>query len=366
MVEPYRAAVIGLGWMGMMYDLAPRAADRFDVDDVDRPMPDLDIHRQFHHHDHPGEEGNPDSYAEAMYDRPETELIAAADRDVKRLDVFRERYGIDTVFDDAEQMLREVKPEIVGVATNTKHRADLTCLAVECGAKAIMTEKPMAHTLEEVDRMVSTCANAGVPLSCGSISTTHPSFAVAKRLLTEGAIGELISIETPGPFAQHQNWSYFLDQRPQGVVGIGDEPRQESGSSEFRGQGMAFTEGGPVLHFRAGAPGVRLTGATGEMIYGFSPGWQLWKDVGFEGRTVRSEFPWPSPNFNIPYGGIYQLDDLLLCLAGEMDEPKNSGRRVGIALEVEVALKQSAAQGGVKVELPLADRSLGLDYDWFR
>ena len=102
------------------------------------------------------------------------------------------------------------------------------------------------------------------------------------------------------------------------------------------------------------------------MIYGFSPGWQLWKDVEFEGRTVRSEFPWPSPNFNIPYGGIYQLDDLLLCLAGEMDEPKNSGRRVGIALEVEVALKQSAAQGGVKVELPLADRSLGLDYDWFR
>ena len=54
------------------------------------------------------------------------------------------------------------------------------------------------------------------------------------------------------------------------------------------------------------------------------------------------------------------------CLAGEMEEPKNSGRRVGVALEVEIALKVSSAQGGERVELPLQDRSLGLNYDWFR
>jgi hypothetical protein len=53
-------------------------------------------------------------------------------------------------------------------------------------------------------------------------------------------------------------------------------------------------------------------------------------------------------------------------LAGKLDEPKNSGRRVAMALEVEVALKQSAGQGGRRVELPLADRSAGLAYDWHR
>ena len=76
-----------------------------------------------------------------------------------------------------------------------------------------MTEKPMAHTLEEVDRMVSTCAAAGVPLSCGSISTTHPSFAVAKRLLDEGAADGL------------------------------------------------------AVHFRPGAPGLRLGGEDGEIVF---------------------------------------------------------------------------------------------------
>ena len=55
----YRAAVIGLGWMGLLYDLASRIGDRFAIDDIDRPTPPLDIHRKFHHYDHPGDEGNP-------------------------------------------------------------------------------------------------------------------------------------------------------------------------------------------------------------------------------------------------------------------------------------------------------------------
>ena len=76
--------------------------------------------------------------------------------------------------------------------------------------------------------------------------------------------------------------------------------------------------------------------------------------------------PWPDPQFVTPYGAVYCLDDLIKCLAGEMDEPKNSGRRVATALEVEIALKQSSAQGGARIALPLQDRSLGLLYDWFR
>ena len=362
----YRAAVIGLGWMGLLYDLAPRSEERFDIDDVDRPTPPLDVDRRFHHHDHPDDEGNPTSYCEALHCRPETELVAAADRDPKRLEAFRERYGVDATYTDAEQMLREVQPEIVAVATNTKHRADLTCLAVECGAKGIITEKPMAHTLEEVDRMVGACAEAGVPLNGGSITTTHPSFAVAKRLLQDGAIGELVSIEAAAPFAQHQNWSYFLDRLPAWVVGSGDPPRRESGSSEFAGQGMAWADG-MAVHFRPGAPGVRLSGESGEITFDTRACWRLWQQVEVDESTSgRVEVPWPKPNFNVPYGAVYCLDDVLQCLASELDEPKNSGRRVGIALEVGVALKESSARGGTRVDLPLEDRSLGLHYDWLR
>ena len=76
--------------------------------------------------------------------------------------------------------------------------------------------------------------------------------------------------------------------------------------------------------------------------------------------------PWPKPQFSSPYGAVYCLSDILDCLAGTLVEPKNSGRQVALALEVEIALKQSSAQEGLRIDLPLADRSLELSFDWFR
>ena len=83
-------------------------------------------------------------------------------------------------------------------------------------------------------------------------------------------------------------------------------------------------------------------------------------------KSYRVEVHWPSPQFVPPYGGVYSLNDVIDCLHGDLDEPKNSGRRVAISLETEVALKPSSAKGGVRIHLPLEDRTLGLIYDWFR
>lgn len=365
----YRAAVIGLGWMGMLYDLAERTWERFEIDDINRPTPPLDVHRRFYHHNHPGGEGIPTSYSEALRNRPEVELVAGADRNQKRLAAFSERYGIRALYTDAEEMLRRERPDIVAVCTNIKHRADLVCLAVECGAKAVLAEKPMVHTLEEADRMVGACARAGVPLCCGAIPTTHPSFAKAKDLVRSGAIGPLVSIVANNPFAQNQSWGYFLDAAPAWVVGTGDGPRRECGTDEFNGQGMMVTQDGMVVHFPSTGPGLRLMGERGEMTFDWMTEWRISKDIEIEGvmREVRRvELPWPGPQFLRIYGAIYCVDDVLNCLAGKLDEPKNSGRRVAMAIEVEIALKQSSALGGVRVDLPLADRSLGLNYDWFR
>ncbi len=362
----YKGAVIGLGWMGMLYDLAPRIMDRFDVDDVDRPTPPLDVHRRWHHHQHPGEEGLPAGFVEALIDRPEIDLVAVAERDPKRIEVYKERHGIGSTYTNAEEMLRREKPDIVSIATNCKGRADLICLAVECGAKGIFTEKPMTHTLEEADRVVRTCAEAGVPLAVGAITTSHPSFGKAKQLVNDGVIGELVSIETESPHSQQQEWSYFLEQTPSWVIGANDPPMRESGTDEFAGQGLMATEEGLMVHFRRRAPAVRLTGKDGELVFTVADGWKLWKDVETPDGVQRVQLPDPQPKFFYPWTGAYLLADVMDCVEGMLDEPKISGRRVHIALEIELAMKQSSARGGVRVDLPLKDRSVGLNYDWFR
>lgn len=365
----YRGAVIGLGWMGMLYDLAQRMGV-WHVDDIDRPTPELDIHRKFYFHDrHLPRKSMPTSYAEALSDRPEIDLIAAAERDRKRLAAFGERYGVQALYTDAIEMLREEKPDIVAISTNTKGRADLTCYAVEYGVKGIVTEKPMAYTLEETDRMVKACADAGVPLCCGAISTSHPAFSTAKDLITGGVIGEILSIEAESDqnLSQHQNWSYFVDSRPVWVIGFGDLPKRESGSNEFRGQGMMVTDTGLVVHFRKGAPAVRITGTEGELFHPeHYSDWTLFQEVDTPAGRHRIEVPWPGAKMQVGGGSINGLADVMDCLAGKLDEPKNSGRRVAVALEVEIAIKLSSAQGGQRIDLPLEDRSLRLEYDWHR
>ena len=375
----YRGGIIGLGYMGLIGDLGAKRIgwhgeewgsdiNMWSVDDHDRPTSELDVHRRFHYHEHPGKEWMPTTFAEALWDRPEVDLVAGAERDKTRLKAFGERYGIDALYADAEEMLRKERLDIVAIPSNVKGRADLTCLAVEHGAKGIFTEKPMAHTLEEADRMVKTCADAGVFLNCGLITTNHPSFGKAKELVTGGAIGDVVSMEAGAPIrAQHQNWSYFVDSPPAWVVGTGDAPPFEDGQDEFEGEGMMVTQDGLAVHFRKGAPGIHVTGTAGEISFARSGlmGWRLWQDIDTPGGKKRAEVPWPDPQFG-SYGAVYMLADIIDCLEGRLDEPKNSGRRVAVALEVEMALKLSSARDGARVDLPLEDRSLRLNYHWFR
>ena len=371
----YRGGVIGLGWPGLLYGLGERQGD-WHADDIDRPTPDVDTHRKAHLYDHPGKESNSGSYSEALWDRPEVDLVAGCDRVPRRLEIFGDRYGIDALYTDAGEMLRKENLDIVAICTNVRGRSDLTCLAVEHGAKGIFTEKPMAHTLEEADRMVKACTDAGVPLCCGMTSTTHPSFAVAKELVNSGAIGDVVAMEAV-VLAQHQNWSYFVDSEPAWVIGFGDKPRRETGteagSDEFLGRGMMVTADGLSVHFLfdewsrpQGVPNLRIYGSAGEIAFSRShKQWRLWQVIDTGAGEQRVEMPWPEPQM-VSYGAAYGFADIVDCIEGRLDEPKNSGRRVATALEVEIALKLSSAQGGVRVDLPLQDRSLGLNYRHFR
>lgn len=356
--------------MGMLADIAVvYERGSYSVDDVERPTPELDVHREFHYHQNVGGANIPHTWAEVFHDRPGVELVAGAERDERRLRAFGERYGVDALYTDAGEMLRNESLDIVAVATNVKGRADLTCLAVECGAKAVAVEKPIAHTLHEVDRMVIACTAAGVPLIAGATPANHPSYARAKELIGSGAIGGVVSIEAEAPASQKPHWMYFVDDMPLWVVGVGDRARRDSGSDEFVGQGLAQTSGEAVVHFRKGAGLVRVTGTAGEIVLdsNSSSQWRLWQDVDIEtGGARRVEIPWPAPQFEGGYNAVCGLSDLIDCLEGRLDEPKNSGRRAAIALEVEIALKVSSANGGARVDLPLRDRSMGLNYDWFR
>jgi hypothetical protein len=141
---------------------------------------------------------------------------------------------------------------------------------------------------------------------------------------------------------------------------------------------MMVTDDGLVVHFRHGAAGLRMTGTAGEILRhrsgmvelsvtaSLDRDWRLWQDVETSNGISRVEMPWPEPVNGTYHRVIHGLSDLIDCLEGRLDEPKNSGRSVATALEVEIAFNLSATSGSERVDLPLKDRSMRLNYDWFR
>ena len=90
----------------------------------------------------------------------------------------------------------------------------LHCAIVKDSAAAgkhVFCEKPMAMNAAECGEMIGACDKAGVKLQIGFMRRFDRSFMEAKRLLDEGAIGDLVLIKshTRGP-SKPRPWMYEL------------------------------------------------------------------------------------------------------------------------------------------------------------
>ena len=359
-----RAGIVGLGWMGWLYDVATRTPAEFPPKSGPVGMPSLRPDRDPPPMAHPGREGLTGTYAGAFAAHPQTELVAGCESDQERLAAFGERFGVTGLYTDYAELLQKERLDIVVVSTRTDIRPEVTCRAVEQGAQGVMTEKPMAHTLAEADRMVDECAAAGVPLVCGAISVNHPAFGRAKQLIEEGSLGRVLSVETDSVLARHNAWIYLAGSAAEWVVSIASDEASVRERREFKGAGFIRLRSGVPLLVRPGAPFVRITGERGELTFDWRR-FRLWQDVEGPEGTARVELPFPDPQLLGQWSPLYGIDDLIRCME-QGGEPRVSGRRVRDAMEIEIAMRESHRQGNGKLALPLEDCSLDLVYDWFR
>jgi predicted dehydrogenase len=127
-------------------------------------------------------------YAEALATQvPDGHLVAVSGG--SRAGALAADYGVP-VEDTVEALL--ARPDVDAVILATPHTTHLpyTRLAAAAG-KHVFCEKPMAVTVEECDAMLAACREAGVQLAVASQSRENPMLIEAKRLVDEGAIGEI-------------------------------------------------------------------------------------------------------------------------------------------------------------------------------
>jgi predicted dehydrogenase len=128
---------------------------------------------------------------------PETEIVAAADADAKKLDETLKKLGVAKGFADYHD-IAQAKPDLVAIGSAMGLHRDMVLAAAESGARGIYLEKPFCRTLAEADEIIAACDKRGVKLALAHRNRQHPTLAVVQRMLKEEAIGRLLELRARG------------------------------------------------------------------------------------------------------------------------------------------------------------------------
>ncbi len=342
----YRAAVIGLGRMGSTFD-----------DEMTQG----------------GAIFLPYAHAPSYVASPHTELVAGADPHDEQRAIFGQRWSVGEkhLYRDYREMLANEQLDIVSVCTTARVRAQIVQDAAKAGVKAIWAEKPIALTLAEADAMVRTCREHGVALAINCARRWNPSFSQMRKLIDEGRIGKVLQITAYSQCTLSHNGSHVIDiirylagGEVTWVFGEMESDAAAATDDDLMGNGYLAFDNGVRCYLRTTPCSIAnwevdVVGETGRFrsvancadteFYQFVEG-------GPRNRGQAAKIPFPMPT-HIPGTGVAIVADLVNAIETGQP-PKSSGADGLAALEIAMALRESHRRGGVKVELPLADRTL--------
>ncbi len=302
------------------------------------------------------------AHAEGWQRDERSELVACADPVKESRDNFCEKFGQMNAYADYSQMLSAESPDVVSVCTWTGMHREMIEAAAAAGVKGIHSEKPMAPTWGDARAIHETCEQADVDLTFCHQRRFGETFATARALIRDGAIGELRRIEStcPNLFDWGTHWfdmSFFYNEEtPVDWV---------MGQIEVAAERKAFdvaldTSGLSWFRFTNGVEGLM---ATGDAAYDGPHNRLIGSEGVIEIQAGNTEAPlqlrrgdtWETPPYThgvpVREHTIASCRDLLDCLESGA-EPELSSRKALQATELIFATYESARRRG-RVQLPL-------------
>jgi predicted dehydrogenase len=120
---------------------------------------------------------------------PVRKVLADATEDLAREGA--RRFGFERATGDWRRLVEDPEIQVVDIATPNDLHAEMAIAAAEAG-KHILCEKPLARSAAEAKRMLDAVERAGVVHLVGHQYRRTPAVAFAKKLIDEGAIGEVV------------------------------------------------------------------------------------------------------------------------------------------------------------------------------
>jgi glucose-fructose oxidoreductase len=129
------------------------------------------------------------------HEHPQAEIAGICHEDPARMQTAIENFHIapDRVFTDYRACIETTKPDIVLLCPATARHGEWTEKVAPYGVHIIM-EKPFAASLAEADRTIDAMRSTGKQLAINWPLAWYPPHRTTKRLIDEGAIGEILEV----------------------------------------------------------------------------------------------------------------------------------------------------------------------------
>jgi myo-inositol 2-dehydrogenase / D-chiro-inositol 1-dehydrogenase len=146
----------------------------------------------------------------------EFELVAVASPTAGNAARLAISYGAQP-FADYREMLREADLEMVSIAAPNDLHAQMAIDIARAG-KHVICEKPLCLTLEEADRMIEACRQAGVLLLYAEELLFAPKYVKMKEMADQGAFGKVYLVkQSEKHFGPHSDWFWDVERSGGGV-----------------------------------------------------------------------------------------------------------------------------------------------------
>ena len=120
---------------------------------------------------------------------------AVAGRDLGRAQAWAEKHGVDRAVAGYQALIDDPDIDALYVPLPNSLHAEWTAKALRAG-KPVMCEKPLCGTLAEVEQVLAVAGETGTLLWEAFVFPFHAQFAAVQKLLADGAIGELLEIQS--------------------------------------------------------------------------------------------------------------------------------------------------------------------------
>lgn len=323
---------------------------------------------------------------EAIAQIENAEIISCCDIIEKKAREASEKYNVKTYYKNYKKMLATEKLDAVLICTPSGLHPQM---GIEAANRKIhvVTEKPMAITLESADELVNTCDLNEVELFVVKQNRLNPSIQLLKKAIDKGRFGRLFSANATVRWTRPQN--YYDMSKWRGTWEFDGGAFMNQASHYFDliqwlmgpvESVMSFTatlnhdietedQGVGIIHFRNGAIGVvevtmniypknyegsiTIMGENGTVkIGGVAVNkvehW-VFKDYDDDDKLIETVETNPTSIYG--FGHLGYLKDVVKVLQ-EKGKPKIDGRSGRKSLELILAMYVSA-RTGKKIAIPL-------------